>query len=122
MGRHEGLSTGTSHHADSAKAQVADTIEHQRELTRTTGEQLITRRSRVQIPPPLRKNERTNQEARPHGRATCCSGTWWSARGGRSLAPTVFDARPAAADVGSPWLGAYFGDMRTSGARGCTVT
>ncbi|MGZ8754442.1 MAG: hypothetical protein ACXW15_04565 [Acidimicrobiia bacterium] len=46
-------STAASHHADSAKPEVAGIIQHQREPTRTPGEQLITRRSRVQSPPPL---------------------------------------------------------------------
>ena len=54
MGRHEALSTGIGHHANSAKPQVVGTIEQQRELVRDPGKELITRRSRVQIPPPLR--------------------------------------------------------------------
>ena len=53
MGRHEGFSRATSRHADSAKPLVAGTIGHQREPTSSAWKELITRRSRVQIPPPL---------------------------------------------------------------------
>jgi len=54
MGRHEGFSRATSRHADSAKPLVAGTIGHQREPTSSAWKELITRRSRVQILPPLR--------------------------------------------------------------------
>jgi hypothetical protein len=58
MGYHEGLSTGTSHHADSSKALVVGNIEHQREPTSIPGKELIIRRSRIQILPPLPPNDR----------------------------------------------------------------
>jgi hypothetical protein len=54
MGRYEGSLRGTARHGESMKPLVRNTFRHRPTPVVTPGKELITRRSRVQIPPPLR--------------------------------------------------------------------
>jgi hypothetical protein len=61
MGRYEGSLRGTARHGESVKPLLRNTVRHRPKPAVTPGKELITRRSQVQIPPPLRTKNLASQ-------------------------------------------------------------